>query len=157
MPRSLDIPLRKMPKARCSMPNAQRKAHWALGVALWALSLASLAAQQASTPPQGFSTTYMDRSVDACTDFYQFACGNWLATNPVPADRSRYGRINELADRNVRIVRDILESAAQKTAGRTSDEQKIGDAYAACTDEGAVEAKRAQPIMPLLRDVDRVG
>ena len=120
---------------------------------LVALLLAGGAAAQS---PEGFSLEYLDRSVDACTDFYQFACGNWLTTHPLPADRSRYGRLNELADRNARIVRTILENASAKTSGRTSNEQKIGDAYAACMDLSAIDAKGAQPVLPLLGEVDDV-
>jgi predicted metalloendopeptidase len=112
--------------------------------------------QKDLSSPEGFSVEYLDRSVDACTDFYQFACGNWLSTRPLPSDRSRYGRINELADRNARIVRTILENAAAKASGRTANEQKIGDAYAACMDQSAIDAKGAQPAIPLLRDIDGV-
>ena len=113
-----------------------------------------IAAQSVS--PEGFSVNYLDRSVDACTDFYQFACGNWLAANPLPPDRSRYSRLNELADRNARIVRDILENAAFTTSPRTPDEQRIGDAYAACMDQKTIEARRATPVEPLLREIDAV-
>jgi predicted metalloendopeptidase len=130
------------------------RACWALGIGLCALSVAPLWAQ--SGAPEGFSTAHLDRSVDACTDFYQFACGNWLAANSLPADRARYSRLNELADRNARIVRDILEKAAFTTARRTPDEQKIGDAYAACMDQKTIEARRAMPLEPLLREIDAV-
>jgi endothelin-converting enzyme/putative endopeptidase len=105
---------------------------------------------------EGFSVSHLDRTVDACTDFYQFACGSWLVTNRLPADRARYSRLNELADRNARIIRDILENAAFTTSSRTPDEQKIGDAYAACMDQKTIEARRATPLEPLLREIDAV-
>jgi putative endopeptidase len=127
---------------------------WWLRAAFVVITAIPLGAQTASS--DGFSTTHLDRSVDACTDFYQFACGNWLAANPLPADRSRYSRLNELADRNARIVRDILESAGFTTSSRTPDEQKIGDAYAACMDQKTVEARGAMPVDPWLREVDGV-
>src|SRR5215510_6832938 len=145
-----------MPKAQCAMRNAQRvraRVCCALGIGLCALSLSRLAAQSSS---EGFSIGHLDRSVDACTDFYEFACGKWLVANPLSADRARYSRLNELADRNARVVRDILENAAFTESRRTPDEQKIGDAYAACMDQKTIEARRASPLEPLLREIDAV-
>ena len=128
-----------------------RRTLLALLVAL--LCAGAAAAQSAS---DGFSLDYLDRSVDACTDFYQFACGHWLTANPVPPDRSRYTRISELTDRNARIVRAILEDAAAKTSGRTPNEQKIGDAYAACMDTDTIERKGAAPVLPMLARIAAV-
>src|SRR5262245_48578613 len=146
-----------MPKAQCTMRNAQRvraRVCCALGIGLCALSLSRLAAQSSSS--EGFSVGHLDRSVDGCTDFYEFACGKWLVANPLSADRARYSRLNELADRNARVVRDILENAAFTESRRTPDEQKIGDAYAACMDQKTIEARRASPLEPLLREIDAV-
>ena len=125
---------------------------WAAFVVLTATI--PIAAQSASS--DGFSVGYLDRSVDACTDFYQFACGNWRVDRALPADRARYSRLNELADRNARIIRDILENAAFAASRPTPDEQKIGDAYAACMDQKTIEARRATPVEPLLREIDAV-
>jgi putative endopeptidase len=70
------------------------------------------AAQPAQPPPAvpRFSVKYMDTSVDPGADFFRYACGAWLAANPVPADKSRWGAFEELQDRNWRLIHDILLS-----------------------------------------------
>jgi putative endopeptidase len=94
----------------------------------------------------GFDVQALDRSANACTDFYQFACGGWMKANPVPADRPRWGRFDELQDRNRDVLREILNQISASTGGRTPVDQRIGDHYAACMDEGGAEAKGATPL-----------
>jgi putative endopeptidase len=105
-------------------------------------------------PTSGLQLDAMDRSADACTDFYQFACGGWVATNPVPDDRASWSRFEELQDRNNETLHRILDAAA---AGRDPASNKIGDYYASCMDEPAINAKGAAPLEPLLKKIDTLA
>jgi putative endopeptidase len=98
----------------------------------------------------GLQLDAMDKTADACTDFYQFACGGWIARNPVPADRAGFGRFDELRERNNDTLHRILEAAA---SGREPQSKKIGDYYASCLDEPAIDAKGAAPLEPLLKKI----
>ncbi|MFB3813550.1 MAG: M13 family metallopeptidase [Terriglobales bacterium] len=123
------------------------------------IALAQNAAAPAAIP--GFDIKALDRNVDPCVDFYRFACGTWMANNPIPPDQSRWGRFNELAERNRYVLREILENAAGPHANRSANEQKIGDFYASCMDEKTVNQLGAQPIEPELKRIaevkDRTG
>jgi endothelin-converting enzyme/putative endopeptidase len=75
-----------------------------------------------------------------------------MKSNPIPSDQSRWGRFNELQERNTTILKDILETSSAKT-NRTAVEQKIGDYYATCLDEKAIEQKGTAPLKPYLDQI----
>jgi endothelin-converting enzyme/putative endopeptidase len=100
----------------------------------------------------GFDPSALDKNVSPCTDFYQYACGNWLKNNPIPPDQSTWGRFTELLERNQRTLRDLLETSAAKTT-RTPVEQKIGDYFTSCMDEKAIDSKGITPFKPILQRI----
>ncbi len=101
----------------------------------------------------GFDATALDTKADPCVDFYQYACGAWRAKHPIPPDRSILGRFDELEERNLAILRDILEQASVASPKRSAIEQKIGDYYASCMDEKAIDKKGFDPIKPELERI----
>jgi putative endopeptidase len=95
----------------------------------------------------GIEATSLDRSVDPCVDFYQFACGGWLSANQIPADRGRWARFSEVDDKNKAALKTVLEDASAKNDPGT---KKLGDYYASCMDEAAIEKAGISGIKPLL-------
>jgi len=86
----------------------------------------------------GLDLTAMDRTADPCVDFYAYACGGWQKNNPIPSDQSSWSVYSRMQDENRILLRSILENAAVNDPHRGSVNQKIGDYYASCIDEAAV-------------------
>jgi endothelin-converting enzyme/putative endopeptidase len=96
----------------------------------------------------------MDRSADPCVDFFQYTCGGWQKSNPIPADQSRWDVYSKMEQDNRRVLWGILDKLATQTGGRTVSQQKIGDAFAACTDESLTQSLGARPMQPELALID---
>jgi putative endopeptidase len=106
--------------------------------------------------PPVLDVTSLDTTVDPCTDFFTYACGGWLKRNPIPPDKTSWGAVTKLADDNKVLLREILEEAAAGGPGRDPVKQKIGDYYAACIDEKAVESAGATPLKQSLEQIWRM-
>jgi predicted metalloendopeptidase len=94
----------------------------------------------------GFDTANLDKTCKPCDDFFQFAMGGWMKSNPIPPEYSTWGSFTVLADKNQQALRQILEAAEKSSAPAGSNERKVGDFYASCMDTAAIEAAGAKPI-----------
>ena len=122
----------------------------ALAAAFGLAATGSALAQTAK--PVGIDPANIDRSVQPCENFFQYANGNWLKNNPVPASESRWGSFNELADHNYATQRAILQDLAGSaaTAKPGSNAQKVGEFYASAMDTMAIEKAGLKYLQPYL-------
>src|SRR5690349_16346038 len=128
----------------------------AIGILAVALASAALRTPTgAADKPNswGFDTANLDKTCKPCDDFYRFAMGGWMKSNPIPPEYSSWGSFTQLADKNQQNLRQILEAAAGAKAAPGSNEQKIGDFYASCMDTAAIDAAGAKPIEPELTQI----
>jgi len=125
--------------------------------ACFLLSIGSCFAQSSPNSAggsSGFSIENIDKSVDPCSDFYQYACGNWIKKAEIPPDQASWVSFIELHQRNQTIMREVLEKAGAATSGRDAIGQKIGDFYESCMDEKAVDGKGSEPLKV---ELDRIS
>ena len=102
-----------------------------------------------------FDVTAIDKTVDPCVDFYQYACGTWMKNNPIPPDKSRWGRFDELQEHNFYILRDLL-TEAQAPGKHTAIETMVGAYYGSCMDESTIEKKGISPLTPELERINGI-
>ncbi len=103
-----------------------------------------------------FDVSGMDTTVTPGENFYQYANGLWMKTTTIPDDQSAWGSFYTLYQENLDKLRGILEESAQSKSEKGSLEQKVGDYYSSGMDTVAIEKVGAEPLKPVLAQIDAV-
>jgi putative endopeptidase len=112
----------------------------------------------ATHPLRVVDPAFMDTTVSACTDFFEFANGGWLKHDTIPAAYASSGVVRDMSDANDLVVRSVLEDAAarRETLPDTSTEAKLGRFYATCMDSTLDDSAGLDPLRPWLAEIDGI-
>lgn len=135
---------------------------------LFGLSLSMLAAcatkdnsstiktKKGSNTYNTINTNYIDKSVSPKSDFFQYANGEWVKNNPVPASESRWGSFNELDKANKIKITKILDQAAKEKSEKGTTNQLLGDYYTSFISMETRNKVGFKPIADLVNNVGKI-
>ena len=123
-----------------------------------ARSEAKKPAAQAANEAGGLDLTAIDKTVNPCDDFYQYACGNWLKRTQIPSDRAQWGRgFSEIDERNQNTLKKLADDlAAGKIDPSNPYGKQVGDYYSACMDEAKIESSADKELKDRLKQLDAI-
>ena len=109
------------------------------------------------TPLETLDFTNIDSTMNPAEDFYQFACGGWLANNPIPEEESKWSNFNVLDNNNNDILKNLLESAQADPGTKGESRQLIGDLYNSFTDTVKRNELGLTPVEGMLKEIDAIS
>jgi putative endopeptidase len=118
---------------------------------------AGSAAAAGAPAETGVFVADLDRSIDPCTDFFEFSNGTWRKQNPIPPEQQRWSRRWKSGEDAKDQLKNILDEVSAKTDWPAhSVEQLIGDFYGGCMDQTKIDQRGVEPIKPLLTEIEKL-
>ena len=132
--------------------NSMKKILYTL-TALMLMTTACTKQQQTT----GIHLENLDTTVVAQNDFYQYACGGWMANNPLTPEYSRFGSFDKLGLQNLEQVNGLIQELAAEKHEAGSVAQKIGDMYNLSMDTARRDAEGIAPVEASLKAIAAIS
>ncbi len=125
------------------------------------LSIATMAViatgcQHKAQLTSGIDADNFDTTARLQDDFYQYACGGWMAKNPLDAEHSRYGAFDVLSENALKNINGIIDSVKVAKNAAGSLEDKIATMYNLGMDSAKLQADGVAPLTPYLEEINNV-
>ena len=120
--------------------------------------MAAVMSACSSNPKQttGIPLSNLDTTAVPQNDFYQYACGGWMAANPLTAEYARFGSFDKLALNNLEQVNGLIQEIAAAQHEQGSVEQKIGDIYNLALDTARRNQEGIAPLQKTLQEIQAI-
>lgn len=105
----------------------------------------------------GIDLANLDTTAVPQNDFYQFACGGWMAANPLTPEYARFGSFDKLGLTNLEQVNGLIQELAAKKHAAGSVEQKIGDLYNLAMDTARRNLEGVEAVQKTLDEIEGIG
>jgi endothelin-converting enzyme/putative endopeptidase len=121
------------------------------------LLLAATLTAQTPPPEHGVFVEDIDKSANACTNFFDYANGAWRKANPIPASMQRWSRRWAAGEQSKEQLRALLDDVSKKKDWpKGSIDQQISDFYGACMDQARIDALGIKPVEPILNEIKAI-
>ena len=127
----------------------------------WIFSLAAMAMMMTACTNKeqttGIDLANLDTTAIAQNDFYQYACGGWMANNPLTPEYSRFGSFDQLGLKNLEQVNGLIQELAENPHKQGTVAQKIGDMYKLAMDTARRDQEGIEPVKATLDEIAAIS
>lgn len=115
--------------------------------------LAACSGNKEEALTSGIDLANLDTTASPVEDFYQYACGGWMASHPLDAEHARFGTFDKLAEDNQKQMRELIDSLATAKNAKGSIAEKIATLYNVGMDSAAIDKQGNAPLQPYMKEI----
>lgn len=115
--------------------------------------LATCSGNKEDALTSGIDLASLDTTANPVEDFYQYACGGWMASHPLDAEHARFGTFDKLAEDNQKQMKDLIDSLATAKNAKGSIAEKIATLYNVGMDSAAIDKQGNEPLRPYMTEI----